>query len=244
MSRKRLPTPAPPSEIGHRDGLAYTLWRPEREPEGGVLVLHGAGSRKENHHDMARAARGAGYAAVCFDMRGHGESEGALDGRAIEDIAAMASLLPRPLAIRGSSMGGHLAICAAAAVGADAVVAVCPAGSEHLLRGLREAAFDFRADTPALAALLAEWDPLDVVRRSRVPLMIQHAEGDERIPWQHSQALHDASAAELKKLIVLPGGHHRSIQHDEEMQSETLRFVRKALRGGGGGRPSTTIRSS
>src|SRR6266540_2260782 len=105
MSRMRLPTPAPPAEAGVHDGLAYTLWLPERPPAGGIVVLHGAGSCKENHHDMARAARAAGFAAVCFDMRGHGATGGALNGRALADVASICSLLPRPIALRGSSMG-------------------------------------------------------------------------------------------------------------------------------------------
>jgi hypothetical protein len=37
---------------------------------------------------------------------------------------------------------------------------------------------------------------------------------------------------ERKRLITLPGGHHRSIQHDAELQGEALRFVDKAFAGG------------
>jgi hypothetical protein len=33
----------------------------------------------------------------------------------------------------------------------------------------------------------------------------------------------------------VPGGHHRSLQHDVEMQNEALRFVERALRGAPGG---------
>src|SRR3954469_1655572 len=123
MSRRRLPTPAPPAERGVHDGLAYTLWLPERPPWGGLVVIHGAGSCKENHHDMARAARAAGMAAVCLDLRGHGDTGGRLDGRVLDDVASVASLVPRPLALRGSSLGGYLAIAAAEHAGAAAIVA-------------------------------------------------------------------------------------------------------------------------
>jgi len=37
------------------------------------------------------------------------------------------------------------------------------------------------------------------------------------------------AAAPLKRLILVPGGHHRSIQHDAELQAESLRFVRRAF---------------
>lgn len=214
-----------------RDGLSYALFVPE-EPRGGVVVLHGAGSSKESHYDFARAARFMGLSAVSFDQRGHGESEGALDDRAATDVAAMAGLLgPVPIALRGSSMGGYMAIVAAPAVGASAVVAICPAGAEHLLRGLDADAFTFRADEPKLRAFLEANDPADVVASLDVPLMLLHAEGDEQIPVAHSADLHAAARSPRKKFLALPGGHHRSIQHDSEMQGESLRFIVKAFRG-------------
>lgn len=230
MSRtRRLPTPAPPAERGFHGDLAYTLWLPEKQPWGGMVVLHGAGSCKENHHDMARAARAAGLAAVAFDLRGHGETGGRLDGRVFEDVAAIASLLPKPVVLRGSSLGGYLAIAAAERAGAEAIVAICPASAGGLLSGLRSGGLNVPAHLPGIEALLAEHDLGLVVEQSRVPLMLLHAEGDERVPYRHSVQLHERAAAPLKRLIVVPGGHHRSIQHDAELQDESLRFVRRAL---------------
>ena len=228
----RLPTPAGPAEQGVLDGLAYTLWLPDRPPAGGLVVLHGAGSCKETHHDMARAARTAGLAAVCFDQRGHGATGGALDGRAVSDVATIASLLPRPVALRGSSMGGWLAIAAADAVGAAAVVAVCPAGEDLLALGLRTGQLTFPADLDAVARVLDAHRLRDIVAASTVPLMIQHAEGDERVPYRDSVELHRRSIAPVKKLIVVPGGHHRSVQHDAELQGLALQFIRRAFDGG------------
>src|SRR5919202_7047947 len=108
------------AETGVRDGLAYVLLRPEGPATGGVVTVHGADSRKENHLDFAQACVAAGLAVVAFDQRGHGESAGALDGRAVDDVATLAALLPAgaPVALRGSSMGGWLALAAAPAVGA------------------------------------------------------------------------------------------------------------------------------
>ena len=46
------------------------------------------------------------------------------------------------------------------------------------------------------------------------------------------------------RLIVLPGGHHRSIQHDHELQAVSLRFIEQALDGRGPGRtPRSDSRS-
>src|SRR3954454_10482112 len=138
----------PRPEIGRRDGLAYALFRPEAEAAGGVLILHGAGSAKESHFDYARACLRFGFAALCFDVRGHGESEGDLGAGVLDDLASMATLLPRPLALRGSSRGGCVAIVAAERVNAAAVVAICPAGADGLARGARSGRFDVRVDLP------------------------------------------------------------------------------------------------
>jgi pimeloyl-ACP methyl ester carboxylesterase len=130
-------------DVQRHDGLAYELMVPQGWPCGRVVVLHGAGSCKENHRDFAALCAAGGLAAIVFDQRGHGASDGALDGRAIEDVATMASLVPGgedgplPLFLRGSSMGGFLALAAAARTGAAGVVAICPAGRELLLGGLR-----------------------------------------------------------------------------------------------------------
>jgi alpha-beta hydrolase superfamily lysophospholipase len=192
------------------------------------VILHGAGSCKESHFDFARAARAAGLVAVAFDQRGHGESEGALGGRMLEDVATMAGLVPRPLALRGSSMGGYVALLAAGRLDADAVVAICPAGTDQLLRGLHSRSFDFRADQ-SLEGFLLEHDLLTAVEDLRTPMLLLHAEGDEQVPVEHSVELHRVARMERKRLIALPGGHHRSIQHDAELQGESLRFVEKAF---------------
>jgi alpha-beta hydrolase superfamily lysophospholipase len=229
MPRPRVVAIAPPEDLGRRDGLAYALFLPEGEPLGAVLILHGAGSVKESHFDFARECRAYGFAALAFDARGHGESEGALGRGLFDDLTTMAGLLPEgaPLALRGSSMGGYLALVAAERLGARAVVAICPASAEGLRRGLRSESLDFRADAGALDALLAEHDELLAAAGLEIPLLLLHAEGDERVPVEHSREL--ARVAPQARLIALPGGHHRSIQHDAEMQATALRWLEKSL---------------
>src|SRR4051794_4853126 len=191
------------------------------------MVLHGAGSAKESHYDFARACLSFGFAALSFDVRGHGESDGDLGVRMLDDLAEMAELLPRPLALRGSSMGGYLAIVGAAHVGAAAVVAICPAGAEMLARGARSGRFDVRADLPRLEAFLAEHDDVLAASDLEAPLLLLHAEGDEQVPVEHSREL--ARVAPRARLLAIPGGHHRSIQHDGELQGESLRWLTKVL---------------
>ena len=237
--RLRTVTPLLPSESGKLRGAAYTLWlpRPPAPPaRAGVVVIHGADSCKESHHDFARAAVALGLAAICFDQRGHGETGGQLDARAVQDIVSVAGRLraalgdgDAPVALRGSSMGGYLAIMAAEPARAQAVVAICPASAGQLKRGLADGRFEFDADLEALATFLDDHDIGRAVQSLTVPLLLMHAEGDERVPVEHSRELAAEMGHPASRLIAVPGGHHRSIQHDEELQAVSLRFVRRSL---------------
>ncbi len=222
----------PPAETGVHDGLAYAVFLPQGDAAGGVVILHGAGSSKESHFDYARACRAHGLAALAFDARGHGESEGALDGRVLADVAAMADLLRDrtgglPVALRGSSMGGYFAIVAATQAAAAAVVAICPAPGDGMARALRAGRFDFRADADALEPVLVEHDAAGAAATLAGPLLLLHAEADEQVPVEHSRALHGAAPA--SRLVAVPGGDHRSVQHDPELQALSIRFLLKAL---------------
>ena len=218
----------PPADQGKLDGLAYALFLPEGPPTGGVVVLHGADSQRESHFGFARQCRAAGLAAVCFDARGHAESDGALDGRALDDVATIATLLPAgAVGLRGSSMGGWTAIAAAGTVGAAAVVSICPATGDGLARGLRAGRFDFRADEAGLTALLERTDLETEAAALGDRLLLLHAEGDDVVPVEHSRAI--AAAAPGSRLVAVPGGHHRSAQHDPELTALSIRFLRDRL---------------
>jgi pimeloyl-ACP methyl ester carboxylesterase len=227
-----------PDESGRCNGLAYTLWRP---PDGvplvgAVVTHHGAGSCKENHHDFARAARVLGLACLAFDARGHGESDKPMDNRAVDDVVAIAALLRSrapgvPVALRGSSMGGFLVLVSAGPCEAAAVVAICPATEDGLRRGLAAGAFDFAADVESVSSLLDVVDVSSAAAALEVPVLMMHAEGDDRVPVEHSRSLAKLLRSPASRLITTPGGHHQSIQHDEEMQAVSLRFLVGALSG-------------
>src|SRR3954449_8555501 len=97
--------PAPP-EIGAHDGLAYALFLPQDPAQAGVVILHGAGSAKESHFDFARVCRASGLAALAYDARGHGRSDGEFGPSAFDDARQMCDLLREhapQVALRGSS---------------------------------------------------------------------------------------------------------------------------------------------
>jgi alpha-beta hydrolase superfamily lysophospholipase len=229
-------TPTIP-ETGERDRLSYALFMPDGEPEAGVLILHGAGSAKESHFDFARVAQAYGMAGLAYDARGHGRSAGAWGPGAIDDAVTMLGLLRErgcpAVALRGSSMGGFSAILGAAKDGgAAAVVAICPAPETLLLRGVRADRFEFELDRGAVEPWLETVSVRDAAASlaPRTALLLLHAQGDEQVPYTVSQELYEA-AGRPKRLMLLPGGHHRSLQHDHELQAESIRYVARAVRG-------------
>jgi fermentation-respiration switch protein FrsA (DUF1100 family) len=61
-------------------------------------------------------------------------------------------------------------------------------------------------------------------------LLLLHARGDEQVPYTVSERIHEA-AVQPKRLLLLPGGHHRSVQHDDELQAVSRKFIRDAAAG-------------
>jgi pimeloyl-ACP methyl ester carboxylesterase len=181
-------------------------------------------------------------AAVAFDARGHGRSDGDFGPSAFADVLEMVDLLREHtphVALRGSSMGGFCALHTAAAATPPvvAVVAICPAPEDLLLRGVRAGRLvDFRMDRAQLEPWLQTLD----IRRAvaslagRTAVLFMHARGDEQVPYTVSEELFEA-AGDPKRLLLVPGGHHRSLQHDGEMQAESLRWIGRAARPPGRG---------
>lgn len=204
--------------ITSRDGLAVSaLLMPAAPGAPGVVVLHGAGSSKENHLDFAGRVADAGMWALVPDLRGHGDTGGVMDAGMPGDVLACLDELhvrgAGALGLRGSSMGGFLALNAAAVhPGVRAVVAICPAQAESLARLLAQ-----------------DWPrglPLDdaVWRTDGVARGFWHARGDETVPWGETFGLY-SRAQQPKHLRVKMGGDHRSLQHDPNVQADTIEFL-------------------
>jgi pimeloyl-ACP methyl ester carboxylesterase len=107
-----------------------------------------------------------------------------------------------------------------------AVVAICPATSEGLARGVDSGRFGFAASSDLAGAIRAV-DLDAAARRLGERLLLLHAAGDEVVPVSVSEHLHKTAPG--SRLVVTPGGHHRSIQHDEELQAFAVRWLGTAL---------------
>lgn len=187
----------------------------------GVLVVPGLGSRKENHADFAAAVAARGMGALALDLRGHGGSGGVLDAGVMDDLlAGLDALAARghgPLGVRGTSMGGLLALHAAARdARVRAVVALCPARPAGLARVVGE---------PWPLGL----DPREAVARDDgVARGYWHATGDASVPWGGTLALAGVTPHPMRLRIALGGGHG-SLQHDPAVIAESAGFLRAHL---------------
>ena len=135
---------------------------------------------------------------------------------------------------RGCAADGMAALAYDAAAQASsaicAVVAICPAPDSGLLRFLRSGQRpEFECDTAACELWLETLDVFEAAGRlgPETALLLMHARGDEQVPYAVSEQVYE-SATEPKRLLLLPGGHHRSVQHDEELQAVSRKFIREA----------------
>jgi pimeloyl-ACP methyl ester carboxylesterase len=120
-----------------------------------VFLMHGGAQSRGAWDRGLRALAAAGYRAIALDMRGHGESDWAPDGRyALEDwagdlIRIVAKLSEggerRPVALVGASRGGQCALLGAVAlpemVSCAVLIDVTPQNDESgidLIRGFLE----------------------------------------------------------------------------------------------------------
>jgi len=97
------------------DGLALAVETRGASDAPPVLFAHGFGQTRHAWTRTAEAVAAAGFRAITFDMRGHGDS-GHLDGGAyhleqfLGDLLRVAGSLPSTPVLVGASMGGLLGL--------------------------------------------------------------------------------------------------------------------------------------
>jgi dipeptidyl aminopeptidase/acylaminoacyl peptidase len=228
--------------------LAATLYLPPADdgvPGPGLLVGHGAGSRRGRHDGFCREACAQGFVVLALDFRGHGDSAGHGDGPLEQDIFAAVELLsahprvdPERVCYRGSSMGGFYGLKAAPQARFAALALLCPASEAVILNALddkerteaesgsRSSSEDAppRWDTAALRSYFQRQDSVRLASQVECPVLLVHARGDDVVPLAHSLRLCRHLRTETT-LLALEEGTHTSSQHDLRIHRYTSAWL-------------------
>ncbi|HUX77279.1 MAG TPA: alpha/beta hydrolase [Anaerolineae bacterium] len=242
------------------DNLQLGGWfiPPAPQTDGATLIfIHGLGGNRGELLDEAVMLSGHGYGALLFDLRNHGQSEGTATTLGYAEVAdvrgAVAYLLARPevnpehIGVVGSSMGGAVAIRAAARIPEiRAVVAQSAFSSldENVSQGVRA----LTGLPPLPLASLVIWfgereagiqlrqvRPIDDVGQiaPRAILFI-HGEQDPVVDVSNSLRLYQA-AREPKALYLVPNAGHGGLlaAAPAEFERRMVSFLDTHLRGRG-----------
>ena len=243
-----------PTRIQSRTGMNLKAWiaRPRHHPAS-VILCHGVWT---NHKEMVcRCVEllKLGYGVILFDFSGHGESEGStttmgyremLDLLGVVDWAADQADLGR-LAVWGNSMGGSVAIMAAALdERLEAVIADSPFATlrENVARAFKR----ITGLPPWLFVGPVVWlgqrlvghrmdhiKPVDLVAslHSR-PLMVVQSGQDSIVSAESTRKLFEAATSAEKRLWVIDEAEHVEGFHilREEYLAKISEFLRHSLR--------------
>jgi len=180
-----------------------------------LMSLHGGGTaRHTGVHYLMQPLAEAGFPGVAFDFSGHGDSSGQVQGSALNHRVAQARAVAShlamrpPLALIGTSMGGHIACRLIEHSKPRALVLFCPAAYsaeaetvpfgpafQQVLRGTT----DFRA-SPAF----------DALETFEGRLLVVYGDEDTVIPKAVQQQYAErARRARCVEVVRLPGAPHR-----------------------------------
>jgi alpha-beta hydrolase superfamily lysophospholipase len=226
------------------DGIALSavLHEPAGVPRWpAVVAAHGLLSSKasDKYLRLAAALPQHGIALCRFDFRGCGESGGALADATLSawlrDLQAVIAWVRARgafdggLGLMGSSMGGFLSVCAAAADrGVGATVTWATPVALHDLAARQDVVRESGLGEPFLAELRSG-------RMLEVPegvanILIIHGDGDDVVPVKHAHVLWER-AADPKRLEILAGADHRILDpaHRDRAVALTVAWCRAHL---------------
>lgn len=237
------------------DGLELRGWfLPSRQGRAAVILGHGFTRSRQEMLDVAAMLHRNCYNVLLFDWRAHGESEGertTFGYKEVQDVAAALDFVssrpevdPERIGVLGKSLGGAIAISAAADLSQlKAVVSDSPFPSlEDTIevgvsrRGplgawpLRLIAVFLGTRTMGVDPALVR--PIDDIREiSPRPVLIMHGGRDELVPPDTGERLY-AAAAEPKFLWYAPDAAHvkLSTQYPAEYEARVVTFFDSALK--------------
>lgn len=205
------------------------------EPLGYILHFHGNAANISNQYRSVVPLVKAGYIAVVFDYQGYGLSEGKKpkqpfvldDGLAmIDTVYAMAN--GQPIILFGQSLGGHLAVVAAAQK-QDKLTGLVVEGAftGHKEIAIKVAKGGFKLTPKWLVRMMvpSKYDAIDVVDQITIPKLFIHSTKDRICPYEMGQALHQKAVGSKDLWTV----HGRHIATSQDMPEEFVAHFKALL---------------
>ena len=228
---------------GHGVSLGGYFFKPQagQPPYPALILLHGFAGHAHTMAGLARAASANGYAALALSLRGWLGSEGESDQglrQPLDVLAAIDWLANRPLvdrerlALVGASMGGQVALLAAAHRPPIKAVAAFYAPTD--LTRWREAnpfIRDYLDDLCGPEGLPVR-SPILRVTQIDAPVLLIHGENDENVPVAQTVAMAKSLKShgkDVETLIVPSGTHFFSEQQNALARRKLFDFLRRHL---------------
>jgi hypothetical protein len=183
-----------------------------------IIFFHGNGEIVADYDELGGVYNQIGMNFLAVDYRGYGRSTGQPTVSAMmSDCHIIFEYVsnwlktndyPGPIILMGRSLGSASALELAAAKGSRIDGLIIESGfayAEPLLRllGVDAGRLGFKEENG--------FRNVDKIRQFNKPSLIIHAEFDHIIPFADGQALYDASPAEDKTLLMIPGANHNDI---------------------------------
>jgi alpha-beta hydrolase superfamily lysophospholipase len=202
---------------------------------GTLVLLHGRHGRKEDYLLIAERFCAVGFRCLIPDLPGHGDHpekiagygqrEAGLAKEVLQQAAAKFGFEPAPAGLMGLSMGGAVAVQAAAADAAmwkslivvssfDRLRAVVEHQAKsrlgdwagHLCAWGTSKIFQWRAGLP-----LDQVQSVETAAKLQLPTLVAHGTADTVIPLSSGRALYESLTMADKQWIEIPNANHSNV---------------------------------
>jgi uncharacterized protein len=236
--------PDPAATLGQRGSLLRQQLTARRlnlppvgtELDATLVLLHGRRGRKEDNLPIAERFCSVGFRCLLLDLPGHGEhpnaiatfgpNEAHLPAQALQQVAQQFGFAPKPAGLWGISMGGSVAMHAAASAPPDTWNALVVVASFDALQpviqrqsqrwlGTSLGTF-FTACTGVFFAqrtshALASLRPADLASQVNLPTLIAHGDDDPLIPLASGRRLFEPLPHSQKRFVHVAAGTHGNV---------------------------------
>jgi len=242
--------------------------KPAGETVGTLVILHGRSGMKEDYLAVAERYCAIGFRCVIPDLPGHGANpgrfatygvkEGEMVLECYREAAAKFEFPEEPCVVLGQSMGGSVAVHAAALPDSpfqamvlvatfDRLNTVIRSQTENLLGSLLGGAVRVPADRVfgwKTGVKISEINPAEKAAGINIPTMIVHGESDKSVPTAAGRKLY-AALPDLteKQWLTVPGaGHNNVLVTDYPLYAAMGEWLLRHINPQTGGSPASAPR--